>query len=273
MKNTEVKLQRMKEALEAEIVSLEQQIGSTCGHLRVTSSKKGTPQYYHIVDKGDTSGKYLSMKKDMAMIRSLAQKDYNKAILPKLKEQVAILDNGIFSCQSMKPTNIYSNLHPFRKKLLLPNAYDDVSYALVWEKVAYQAKPFKEDSTEIYSERGERVRSKSEKMIADKLLMMGIPYRYEYPLKLNGFGTVYPDFTILDVSTNEIIYWEHFGRMDDLDYANKTIRKINQYARNGYSIGDKLLVTFETRQTLIYMRDVEKMLIQRLGFFNRYLIK
>lgn len=268
MKNTEVKLQRMKEALEAEIVSLEQQIGSTCGHLRVTSSKKGTPQYYHIVDKGDTSGKYLSMKKDMAMIRSLAQKDYNKAILPKLKEQVAILDKGIFSCQSMKHTNIYSNLHPFRKKLLLPNAYDDVSYALVWEKVAYQGKPFKEDSSEIYSERGERVRSKSEKMIADKLLMMGIPYRYEYPLKLNGFGIVYPDFTILDVSTNEIIYWEHFGRMDDLDYANKTIRKINQYARNGYSIGDKLLVTFETRQTLIDMRDVEKMLIQRLGIFQ-----
>ena len=138
----------------------------------------------------------------------------------------------------------------------------------MWEKVAYQGKPFKEDSSEIYSERGERVRSKSEKMIADKLLMMGIPYRYEYPLKLNGFGTVYPDFTILDVSTNEIIYWEHFGRMDDLDYANKTIRKINQYARNGYSIGDKLLVTFETRQTLIDMRDVEKMLIQRLGIFQ-----
>ena len=50
---------------------------------------------------------------------------------------------------------------------------------------------------EIYTERGERVRSKSEKIIADKLFLQNIPYHYERPIYLKGFGMVYPDFCCL----------------------------------------------------------------------------
>lgn len=46
-------------------------------------------------------------------------------------------------------------------------------------------------------ETDERVRSKSEVIIADILNQEGIPYRYECPLQLKGWGKVYPDFTVL----------------------------------------------------------------------------
>ena len=52
--------------------------------------------------------------------------------------------------------------------------------------------------TEYYTIKGERVRSKSEKIIADELYRYQIPYKYEFPLTLathNRNIQLYPDFT------------------------------------------------------------------------------
>ena len=57
----------------------------------------------------------------------------------------------------------------------------------------------------IITEKGEAVRSKSEKIIADKLYMKEIPYVYEQPLYLKGYGYVVPDFKILNVRTKKRI--------------------------------------------------------------------
>ena len=89
---------------------------------------------------------------------------------------------------------------------------------------------------------------------------MGIPYRYEYPLRLKGYGTVYPDFTLLKVSTREEVYLEHFGMMDDAQYSQKAIAKLQAYARNNIYPGKNLLLTFETSQTAPDMKIVETML-------------
>ena len=80
---------------------------------------------------------------------------------------------------------------------------------------------------EIYSERGERVRSKSEKIIADKLYRNGIPYKYEKPLVLKGLGKIHPDFEILNKRTRKEYFLEHLGKMDDIGYVKKNMRRIN----------------------------------------------
>ena len=105
------------------------------------------------------------------------------------------------------------------------------------------------DLPELYTAKGERVRSKSEVMIADLLNKETIPYRYEYPLYLKGFDLVYPDFTVLNVKKRKEIYWEHFGMMDDSEYVEKAMKKITVYAQNGIFPGINLIVTFETRKT------------------------
>ena len=104
------------------------------------------------------------------------------------------------------------------------------------------------------------MRSKSEKMLADKLFAMGIPYRYEYPVQLKGYGTVYPDFTLLNVRKRKEFYLEHFGIMDDPEYSEKAIKKLEDYAKNKIYIGKNLLVTFETRHKPLEMKVVEQMI-------------
>ncbi len=59
---------------------------------------------------------------------------------------------------------------------------------------------------------------------------------------------MYPDFTIISRRTGKILYWEHDGRMDDPKYAEKAVRKINSYIRNGIIPGEKLILTFETEK-------------------------
>lgn len=76
------------------------------------------------------------------------------------------------------------------------------------KRFEYRGKGFDESTSEFYTAKGEKVRSKSEVIIADVLSREGIPYRYEYPLYLKGIGKVHPDFTVLNVKQRKEIYWE-----------------------------------------------------------------
>lgn len=109
------------------------------------------------------------------------------------------------------------------------------------------------------AERGERVRSKSEKILADYFYRRGIPYKYEKPLYLKHFGTVYPDFTFLSKRTRKEIYWEHDGRMDDPVYAQSAVRKIQAYEENDIYPGEQLILTFETEKQVLNTREIERL--------------
>ena len=107
--------------------------------------------------------------------------------------------------------------------------------------------------------RGERVRSKSEVIIANTLYEYGVDYLFECELTLPGVGRVNPDFFVLDIKTRRTIVWEHLGKMDDPSYAERALRKINGYLRKGYIIGETLLLTFESGSQPINTAIIEKM--------------
>ena len=88
-----------------------------------------------------------------------------------------------------------------------------------------------------------------------------IPYRYECELVL-GKSTFYPDFTIKHPVTDEILYWEHFGLMEDKLYCQNAYRKLQVYADNGIIPGKNLIVTFETRNNPFSYSDAEVALTQ-----------
>ncbi|MBQ9321830.1 MAG: hypothetical protein IJ239_05705, partial [Eubacterium sp.] len=71
-------------------------------------------------------------------------------------------------------------------------------YIRNWLDIQYPKKGFSEEGPEFYTSKGERVRSKSEVIIADTLARMGVPYRYEFPIRFSGTGTFHPDFTVLN---------------------------------------------------------------------------
>ena len=92
---------------------------------------------------------------------------------------------------------------------------------------------------------GNVVRSKSEAMIDLLLNQYGIPYRYECELKLDNIS-FYPDFTLFNPISEQLVYWEHFGMMDDLQYSLNASRKISRYIAGNIIPGINLIMTFET---------------------------
>ena len=155
---------------------------------------------------------------------------------------------------------IYDKLGKAKQQVITPIEIPEKQLITNWLSEKYEGKPFGENDREIYTERGERVRSKSEKIIADKLYHENILYHYEYPLQIPGWGIIYPDFTILDVPNRRKIIYEHFGMMDDPEYAANANSKLNKYAAAGYNIGVNLYITMETSENPFDSRTLNGLL-------------
>lgn len=109
--------------------------------------------------------------------------------------------------------------------------------------------------------------TKSEKILADFFFRRNILYKYEKPLYLKGYGTVYPDFTFFSKRTGQEISWEHEGMMDRQEYARSAVRKIESYQKNEIYPGDRLILTFETEQSVLNSNIIER-LVNKYLLFN-----
>lgn len=215
-------------------------------------------QYYHRLEESKQLV-YIS-KKNESLVKALAQKDYDQRFLKVANNEKKQVKNILCNLSGTELMDVYEKTNPHKKEFITPYILTDEQYVECWQNVEYNGKKFDDDLPVIVTERGERVRSKSEKIIADKLYGMGIPYRYECPLKLGKFGVVYPDFTLLNMNNRQEIYVEHFGMMDDADYCKKAISKIEEYEKNGIYIGKNLIVTFETSKQTLNTMVLEKMI-------------
>ena len=251
------------------------------GHLRV-SQKGHNPEFYQITDPGDTLDSYIPRTK-LALARRLAQKDYDSRLIKQLKQEIRALQKYLAQTKggdSCKPggdsdghgsstgsalTAIYTKLCPARQSLVTPITLTDSQYAAQWQAVSWTGQLSSPDSDDYITARRERVRSKSEVIIADTLARHGIPYRYEYPLELKSgrdgaFRTIHPDFLCLNVRTRAEFYWEHFGLMDDPDYLERTLGKLKDFAENKILPGKNLLFTMESTACKLSTRQIENLI-------------
>ena len=232
------------------------------GSLVAMKARGRYPQYYQYIE-GDRekgkNGRYLP-KKEIKLVQRLAQKQYDIEILECARKKVNTLDIFLKQYQEVDLEAIYNNLSDERKALVRPVIESEESFVNTWkEKMRGNANEFPKE-IELYTEAGESVRSKSEKILADGFSRMGIPYVYEPELELDDGSRMYPDFALLQKGKRKTIYFEHFGMMDYPEYSAKAIKKIAKYEENGYWFGDNFLCTFETREDPLNMRIVEKML-------------
>jgi hypothetical protein len=225
------------------------------GNLRVITNHN-RPQYYIVNSSDAPNGTYLP-KRDIRKAAAIAQRDYNKDAADALKKQIAIIDRLLADYRPGALDAAYTELHPGRRALVTPVRECDEEFVAAWQHFPYTGKPFEINAPEFFSSTGVRVRSKSEVIIADALSRAKIPFRYEYPTSIKGWGTLYPDFTCLDKRTREEIIWEHFGLMGDPDYAENAIQKIARYATSGYILGKNFIATFETGTTPLSVKQVQ----------------
>lgn len=217
------------------------------GSLRISNSHTKPEYYYKQEASGKGNGKYIK-KKDFAIAIAIAQRDYERQLLNNVEIRIKTIEKFIERYSCMLPEDVYNSLNPYRRELVSPLIIPDDEYVRRWLAVEYKGKVVEEGTGSIMTEKGELVRSKSEKIIADKLFSMGIPYRYEYPIMLKSGIRVYPDFTILKMPERKEIYLEHFGLLDEESYVESTMRKLHSYSESGIFLGDNLLITYETRR-------------------------
>ncbi len=265
VKNTAELTQRLKE-LKLLLNSIQKKAaGAPKGHLKVATKASHT-EYYHITEYGSSRGTYIP-NSNISFAAQLAQRDYNSKLIKVLKKEIRLLDNCLQQTDNFTAVQkVYDNLCAGRKRLVTPVTLTDAQYTEQWQKVTWQGKPFPEDAPNYRTAKDERVRSKSEMIIADTLFRLEIPYRYEFPLTMRWENsvpfTVYPDFLCLNVRTREEFILEHFGMMDDPDYSQKAVSKLNLYAENGIIPGNNLLLTMEAKSEALSARTLE-LLIQK----------
>ena len=228
------------------------------GTLRIDKRKKGNV-YFHRKSKEHFNGDYIR-KKNLELAEALAQKDYNIKLLRTIKQELLDLEKAGKMLPSCTVETVYETLSPDRQALVTPIIEPEEQWIQKWLSISYQGKGFDTQTPELYTAKGERVRSKSEIIIADSLMRAEIPYHYECPLMLKGYGKVYPDFTILNVKQRKELYWEHFGMMDDSDYVEHALQKIALYEQNGIFPGENLILTYETKQNPINQKIISLMI-------------
>ncbi len=233
----------------------EKDIATPEGRLRI-SVDHGVARYYQCID--DRYGEYIP-RDNVQLPRQLAQKTYNDAVLKTAEARAKHIARCLKDYNDDEIEQLFTSLHPERQKLITPIEPTFSQLQEQWYSEPYVGKAFKEGIPVILTEKGERVRSKSEKILADFFYRNNILYKYEKPLNLSGYGIVYPDFTFLSRKLRREIYWEHEGMMDKPEYAIKAVKKLNSYQMNGILPGERLILTFETEQDVLNTRIVSEL--------------
>lgn len=212
----------------------------------VTKSRKDTFEFYHQVNNGKTITRNYINKENIMLAKNLAQKQYFNKVSTLLSKRIKQIEQLTESFRDIEIDQIYENLSSARKELVEPIVPTLEQKLEEWRKKPYKGKGFKAGEAEIYTNKRERVRSKSEKILADQFSLHGIEYKYECPLVFENGYTIYPDFTIFNTITGEEMYWEHFGMMDNPLYQKSVSHKIDIYSKNGIVLGKQLIATFES---------------------------
>ena len=128
-----------------------------------------------------------------------------------------------------------------------------------WKLSSTEDSQFHSENLIHQTNSGIRMRSKSEVMIGTALERRNIPYKYEEQIKCGRYMLV-PDFEILHPELHRIVYLEHFGMLDNPQYARRSLEKLQLYAQNGIVLGYNLFITYESKDAPLTTADINKVI-------------
>ena len=234
-----------------------------CNHQR------GFPRFY-IREAGTAEPHYLNSD-EADRIKTLCSRSYASKLLKAASSEASQLEKCLDILESTSGKDgydkadideVYSHLNKGIQENVKPSKFTDEGFAQRWQDEKYHNRWIKSDYT-FETPRGERVRSKSEWMIASMLAEAGVPYRYEEIVAVSPEFSVFfhPDFTVLNKRTRKVYYWEHFGRMDDPKYVEDSFMpKITEYYNFEFLPGEKLLMTFESKHSPLDTTQVKRLI-------------
>lgn len=223
-------------------------------------TRGGRVMYYLRSSASDRTGVYISVR-DEKKIKTYLQKSYDEKSLRLIRQEIRALEK-LLQTGALIPEqiqNLYLKFPERARKFVMASDLPDEVLVHNWLETPYEGKSISDLKSDFITEQGEHVRSKSELNIANALYRRKIPYKYECPLTLRS-GTIYPDFTILNVRKRTVLYWEHRGMMDDHDYARNAVRRLKDYQQNQIYPGEQLIITEETSVSPLGTGEINAMI-------------
>ena len=210
--------------------------------------QKGGKNYYsHGLPKAGNRKKArrTPITKDPELVLALVRKRYVKTAIPIIEKDLEELDITIENYTPVSEASVmqsYCAKYPELTRGIFPGGSDPAAWADEYEQPVFYADDYKSVSAQ-----GEDMRSGGEMYISARLDHYGIPYRYEAETGIPDLNYA-PDFTIMRPRDHKIIYWEHFGKVNDYKYVLDNFGKVKDYISYGIKPWDNLIMTFSNEQ-------------------------
>lgn len=210
----------------------------------LVQGKGPNKKYYHAVYINNKQVRTYIPKENLELRKKLAQKKYYKKLKPITNSNLKILNYAIKNYKGKTIADAYYSLSEDEKELAKPVEPTWEHIVEAFYKSANRTNNYKIENP-VYTKKDEEVRSKSERLIADILYEMDIPYIYENTIRLPNGKLTSKDFTILTRSGRRI-YLEHLGMLDNPEYLPGAINKMVNYQEAGLVQGIDIIYTIET---------------------------
>ncbi len=189
--------------------------------------------------------KRIGISKNNDMVLALVRKKYVEAATQNIRKDLTEIERAIGNYCPISEADV---MRSFCKK------YPELSEGIYfgdWSpeewKAGYKQPEFYVESFKSVSAQGENMRSGGEMYISSRLDHFGIPYRYEDDTGIPDLRYA-PDFKILRPRDRKIIYWEHFGKVNDYQYVRENLDKVGDYIDYGIKPWDNFIMTFNNEK-------------------------
>ena len=134
----------------------------------------------------------------------------------------------------------------------------------LWDRMSSQTMDVDPDI--VYVHNGIRMRSRGEVVIAQVLDSLGLEYKYEIRIMIDG-DEYYPDFAVFLPVFQRFFFIEFLGKADDKKYMVRNGLKIGTYINAGMIINEDLLIFEGTSKS---MPDVETITEDIVALISKY---
>ena len=239
--------------------------------LKRNSAKQSKHCYYDVILPGSKKNTYLGNELNETVL-NIKRYRYAKKAAEIIETDIEVLERLIENYISPDYSNINSHLPAtYQTKLTADNSGEASGAALPPDAIKWiqelrkekdKYPPYRPEQLKYEALDGTRMRSLGEVIIANFLLMAGIPFVYEVPIKING-ELVLPDFRILSlIDLKTVIIIEHQGMIFNEEYSYKYIRSLRLYLQSDLAINQDLFFTFTDEKGRFDIRQLTSIIRQ-----------
>lgn len=224
------------------------------------SERNGVKYYTKVTTfRGKKRSEYLG-KGTNSQVQLLQKKYYLRKAITAMESNIPMMEKFLKNYQPIDP-NILQKQFPKAYQSLPQSCFDEAGVFDLdrWGSEPYEKSTNRAENLLNFTKKGDKVRSKSEVIIANAVAARGLQYRYEEVTYINGYKKA-PDFKIIDPRTGSIIYWEHLGLITDMEYLRQALYRIADYIRDGIIPGVNLILTFDDGENHIDSLMIERTL-------------